>query len=95
MAIEFRITRGARAGARERFEKSVITIGRHPMNDLRFDAAQTREVVSLAGLDDRAAEALFERTDGWPAGLKLAVSALTGAPSAALSRTASHRATAT
>lgn len=58
-------------------------------HDLRFDAAQTREVVSLAGLDDRAAEALFERTDGWPAGLKLAVSALTGAPSAALSRTAS------
>ena len=46
MAIEFRITRGARAGARERFEKSVITIGRHPMNDLRFDAAKDLDVSS-------------------------------------------------
>jgi len=46
MAIEFRITRGARAGARERFEKSIITIGRHPMNDLRFDAAKDLDVSS-------------------------------------------------
>ena len=46
MAVEFRITRGARAGARERFEKSVITIGRHPMNDLRFDAAKDLDVSS-------------------------------------------------
>ncbi len=37
MAIEFRIVRGARTGAQERFEKSVVSIGRHPMNDLRFD----------------------------------------------------------
>ncbi len=37
MSVEFRITTGARAGARERFEKSVVSIGRHPMNDLRFD----------------------------------------------------------
>jgi S1-C subfamily serine protease len=38
MAVEFRIVRGARTGAKERFEKSVVSIGRHPMNDLRFDA---------------------------------------------------------
>lgn len=37
MSVEFRITSGARAGTRERFEKSVVSIGRHPMNDLRFD----------------------------------------------------------
>lgn len=36
MSIEFRITSGARAGSRERFDKSVVTIGRHPKNDLRF-----------------------------------------------------------
>ena len=40
MAVEFRIVRGARTGAKERFEKSVVSIGRHPMNDLRFDAAK-------------------------------------------------------
>jgi S1-C subfamily serine protease len=36
MRVELRITSGSRAGQRETFEKSVITIGRHPMNDLRF-----------------------------------------------------------
>jgi S1-C subfamily serine protease len=44
MAVEFRITQGARAGVRERFDKSVISIGRHPMNDLRFDAARDLDV---------------------------------------------------
>jgi pSer/pThr/pTyr-binding forkhead associated (FHA) protein/S1-C subfamily serine protease len=46
MAIEIRITRGARAGARERFEKSIIAIGRHPINDLRFDAERDLDVSS-------------------------------------------------
>ncbi|MBX7117370.1 MAG: trypsin-like peptidase domain-containing protein [Gemmatimonadaceae bacterium] len=46
MAVEFRITSGARSGARERFEKSVVTIGRHPMNDLRFDANKDIDVSS-------------------------------------------------
>lgn len=44
MSIELRITHGARAGANERFEKSVISIGRHPMNDLRFDANKDIDV---------------------------------------------------
>lgn len=44
MGVELRITKGARAGAKERFEKSVITIGRHPLNDLRFDAAHDLDV---------------------------------------------------
>jgi S1-C subfamily serine protease len=44
MGVELRITSGARAGARERFDKSVITIGRHPMNDLRFDAEKDLDV---------------------------------------------------
>ena len=46
MSVEFRITRGARAGAVERFEKSVVTIGRHPMNDLRFDPTKDLDVSS-------------------------------------------------
>jgi S1-C subfamily serine protease len=37
MRVEFRIASGSRAGQRETFEKSVITVGRHPMNDFRFD----------------------------------------------------------
>jgi len=46
MAVEFRITKGARAGARERFEKSIVAIGRHPINDLRFDAERDLDVSS-------------------------------------------------
>lgn len=46
MAIELRITRGARSGARERFDKSVVAIGRHPINDLRFDAERDLDVSS-------------------------------------------------
>lgn len=44
MAIELRITSGARAGSRETFAKSVIAIGRHPMNDLRLDAEKDIDV---------------------------------------------------
>jgi S1-C subfamily serine protease len=44
MPIELRITAGARAGARETFTKSVIAIGRHPMNDLRLDAEKDLDV---------------------------------------------------
>jgi S1-C subfamily serine protease len=46
MAIELRIIRGARTGARERFEKSIVAIGRHPINDLRFDAERDLDVSS-------------------------------------------------
>ena len=44
MRIELRITSGARAGAREVFDKSIIAIGRHPMNDLRLDTAKDLDV---------------------------------------------------
>ena len=37
MTIELRILTGPRAGAWERFEKPIVTIGRHPDSDLRFD----------------------------------------------------------
>ncbi len=44
MPIELRITSGARAGARETFTKSIIAIGRHPMNDLRLDTEKDLDV---------------------------------------------------
>ncbi|MBX3133622.1 MAG: trypsin-like peptidase domain-containing protein [Gemmatimonadaceae bacterium] len=46
MSVEFRITKGARAGARERFDKSIVAIGRHPINDLRFDVERDLDVSS-------------------------------------------------
>ncbi|HEX6058277.1 MAG TPA: FHA domain-containing protein, partial [Gemmatimonadaceae bacterium] len=44
MSVELRILSGARAGRHERFEKSVVTIGRHPLCDLRFDATGDLDV---------------------------------------------------
>jgi LuxR family transcriptional regulator, maltose regulon positive regulatory protein len=41
---------------------------------LQFDREETRALVT--GLDAAVAEALFERTQGWPAGLRLALEAL-------------------
>ena len=37
MTIELRILSGSRAGQRERFDKSLVSVGRHPLSDLRFD----------------------------------------------------------
>ena len=63
MRVELRITSGSRAGQRETFEQSVIGIGRHPINDLRFhpekdsDAssrhAEIRVLGNTATLHDR------------------------------------------
>ncbi|HEU4721934.1 MAG TPA: trypsin-like peptidase domain-containing protein [Gemmatimonadaceae bacterium] len=37
MTIELRILSGSRAGQRARFDKSLVTVGRHPLSDLQFD----------------------------------------------------------
>ena len=37
MTIDLRVLSGARAGARESFDAPVVTVGRHPMSDFRFD----------------------------------------------------------
>ena len=55
MTIELRILSGSRAGARERFDKSVISVGRHPNSDLRFDP-QTDLEVSTRHAELRATE---------------------------------------
>jgi LuxR family transcriptional regulator, maltose regulon positive regulatory protein len=49
---------------------------------LRFTEAETRELVATAriGLPDHLAAVLHQRTEGWAAGLRLAVLSLTGHP---------------
>ena len=48
--------------------------------DLRFTVAEARELLATSGisLSDGAASALYERTEGWAAGLRLAVISLGG-----------------
>ncbi len=51
-------------------------------SDLRFTASETRELLAASGisLSDSGAAALYERTEGWAAGLRLAVISLSGHP---------------
>lgn len=44
MTIELRILSGSRAGARERFEQAVVSVGRHPDSSLRFDPQRDLDV---------------------------------------------------
>jgi len=37
VTIELRILSGSRTGQRERFDRSPVTVGRHPLSDLKFD----------------------------------------------------------
>lgn len=57
MSIELHVVSGARAGQRAAFEQPVVTIGRHPACDFRFDPEQDREVstrhAELRNLTDR------------------------------------------
>ena len=46
MRVELRVTSGSRAGQREQFDKSVISIGRNPINDFRFHAELDPDVSS-------------------------------------------------
>jgi LuxR family maltose regulon positive regulatory protein len=50
--------------------------------DLRFSERETRELLAESGitLSDAGAAALYQRTEGWVAGLRLAVISLTGHP---------------
>src|SRR3989475_3501945 len=51
-------------------------------SDLRFTASETRELLaaSAISLSDSGAAVLYERTEGWAAGLRLAVISLSGHP---------------
>src|SRR3982075_3297189 len=51
-------------------------------SDLRFTASETRELLAASeiNLSDSAAAALYERTEGWAAGLRLAVISLSHHP---------------
>jgi LuxR family maltose regulon positive regulatory protein len=50
--------------------------------DLRFTERETRELLAASGirLSDAGAAALYQRTEGWAAGLRLAVISLTAHP---------------
>src|SRR3954471_21825963 len=50
--------------------------------DLRFTERETRELLAASGLSlsDAGVAALYQRTEGWAAGLRLAVIALSGHP---------------
>jgi LuxR family maltose regulon positive regulatory protein len=50
--------------------------------DLRFSESETRELLAASGigLSDDGAAALYQRTEGWAAGLRLAVISLGGHP---------------
>ena len=50
--------------------------------DLRFTESEARELLAVSGisLSDGATAALYERTEGWAAGLRLAVISLSGHP---------------
>lgn len=52
--------------------------------DLRLDAQQTNALATAAGLDDAAARSVHERTQGWPAGVQLALGVLRSVPGASL-----------
>jgi LuxR family transcriptional regulator, maltose regulon positive regulatory protein len=58
------------------------------LDALRFDQDESMRVVRAAGLAADTAQALHARTAGWPAGLRLALSALASMPGAGLDRTA-------
>jgi len=62
MAIELRILTGARAGQSQTFQKSTITIGRHPDCDLRFDATRDLDV-STNHAEIRAANDAYTLVD--------------------------------
>lgn len=68
MRVELRITSGSRAGQREHFDKSVISIGRHPLNDLRFDAERDPDASSkhaeIRVLGDKATLHDLDSTNG-------------------------------
>jgi LuxR family maltose regulon positive regulatory protein len=47
--------------------------------ELQFARDEARRLAAAAGLDEKIADALFDRTLGWPAGLRIAIGAVLGA----------------
>ncbi|HVK32328.1 MAG TPA: LuxR C-terminal-related transcriptional regulator [Burkholderiaceae bacterium] len=54
------------------------------LDALRFGADETRALAASVGLDADAAQALHQRTAGWPAGLRLALNVMRSMPGASL-----------
>ena len=62
MAIELRVLSGARAGQSQTFQKSTVTIGRHPDCDFKFDATQDLDV-STKHAEIRSAKGQYTLVD--------------------------------
>ena len=62
MTLDLRVLSGSRAGAREQFDKLIVTVGRHAMSDLRFDP-QTELDVSTRHAEFRQADGVWTITD--------------------------------
>jgi LuxR family maltose regulon positive regulatory protein len=54
-------------------------LGEFRQSELQFDRDEARALAAGAGLDEGVADRLFDRTQGWPAGLRLAISAASAA----------------
>ena len=62
MTLDLRVLSGSRTGAREQFDKPIVTVGRHAMSDLRFDP-QTELDVSTRHAEFRDAGGVWTIVD--------------------------------
>ena len=62
MTLELRVLSGSRAGARQTFDKPVVSVGRHALSDLRFDP-QTDLDVSTRHAEFREAGGVWSIVD--------------------------------
>ncbi|MDQ6886055.1 MAG: trypsin-like peptidase domain-containing protein [Gemmatimonadota bacterium] len=62
MKLDLKVLSGSRTGEREHFEKSVVTFGRHPLCDFRFDAEKDLDV-SARHAEIRVAEGRYVLRD--------------------------------
>ncbi|MEP6729170.1 MAG: trypsin-like peptidase domain-containing protein [bacterium] len=62
MTLELRVLSGTRAGTRERFDKSIVSVGRHGASDLRFDP-QTELDVSTRHAELRSVDGVWSIHD--------------------------------
>lgn len=51
-------------------------LGEYRQLDLQFARDEARRLVASAGLDQAAADRVFDRTQGWPAGMRIAIGAM-------------------
>ena len=78
MSVTLRVLTGARAGLEQTFDKSVVTVGRHPMCDLRFDPDADRDVSARHAEIRAAGDAWVLRDSGSTNGTFVGGARITG-----------------